>query len=98
MLLAQAERRLGIAERLAQIIPDWRDRERVTHLLPDIAIFFSNSKRRIHFLPNGFSGFAGPRMCACPLNGEHSSGKHQIATSTSAGKAGIVVENFPGNT
>jgi hypothetical protein len=36
MLLAQAERRLGIAERLAQVIPDRRDRERVTHLLPDI--------------------------------------------------------------
>jgi hypothetical protein len=36
MLLAQAERRLGIAERLAQVIPDRRDQDRVTHLLPDI--------------------------------------------------------------
>ena len=36
MLLAQAERRLGIAERLAQVIPDRRDPDRVTHLLPDI--------------------------------------------------------------
>src|SRR6202521_6105200 len=36
MLLAQAERRLGIAERLAAVIPDSRDPERVTHLLPDI--------------------------------------------------------------
>jgi Transposase DDE domain group 1 len=36
MLLAQAERRLGIAERLAAVIPDERDPERVTHLLPDI--------------------------------------------------------------
>jgi len=36
MLLAQAERRLGIAERLAQVIPDRRDQNRVTHLLPDI--------------------------------------------------------------
>src|SRR5260370_7133143 len=36
MLLAQAERRLGIAERLAAVIPDGRDPERVTHLLPDI--------------------------------------------------------------
>jgi hypothetical protein len=36
MLLAQAERRLGIAERLAQVIPDRRDRDRVIHLLPDI--------------------------------------------------------------
>ena len=36
MLLAQADRRLGIAERLAQVIPDGRDPDRVTHLLPDI--------------------------------------------------------------
>ena len=36
MLLAQAERRLGIAERLAQVIPDGRDQDRVIHLLPDI--------------------------------------------------------------
>ena len=36
MLLAQADRRLGIAERLARVIPDGRDQERVTHLLPDI--------------------------------------------------------------
>jgi len=36
MLLAQAERRLGLAERLAQVIPDRRDQDRVTHLLPDI--------------------------------------------------------------
>src|SRR5579863_1672592 len=36
MLLAQADRRLGIAERLARMIPDGRDQGRVTHLLPDI--------------------------------------------------------------
>jgi hypothetical protein len=36
MLLAQAERRLGIAEQLARVIPDRRDQDRVTHLLPDI--------------------------------------------------------------
>src|SRR4249919_938880 len=36
MLLAQADRRLGIAERLARVIPDGRDPDRVTHLLPDI--------------------------------------------------------------
>ena len=36
MLLAQADRRLGIAERLARAIPDARDPDRVTHLLPDI--------------------------------------------------------------
>jgi hypothetical protein len=34
MLLAQAERRLGIAERLAAFIPDWRDPGRVTHAIP----------------------------------------------------------------
>ena len=36
MLLAQADRRLGIAERLARAIPDGRDPDRVTHPLPDI--------------------------------------------------------------
>jgi hypothetical protein len=36
MLLAQAERRLGIADQLARVIPDDRDADRVTHLLPDI--------------------------------------------------------------
>ncbi len=36
MLLAQADRRIGIADRLAAVIPDGRDPDRVTHLLPDI--------------------------------------------------------------
>jgi hypothetical protein len=36
MLLAQAERRLGIAERLARFIPDRRDPGRVTHVIPDM--------------------------------------------------------------
>jgi hypothetical protein len=36
MLLALAEQRLGIAKRLAAVIPDGRDATRVTHLLPDI--------------------------------------------------------------
>src|SRR6266480_196354 len=36
MLLAQAERHLGIADRLARVIPDRRDQDQVTHLLPDI--------------------------------------------------------------
>src|SRR3954467_12284537 len=36
MLLAQAERRLGIADQLARVIPDERDASRVIHLLPDI--------------------------------------------------------------
>ena len=34
MLLAQAERRLGIAERLARFIPDRRTPERVKHTIP----------------------------------------------------------------
>src|SRR5437764_8360505 len=36
MLLGQADRRLGIGERLAQAIPDARDPDRITHLLSDI--------------------------------------------------------------
>ncbi len=36
MLLAQAERQLGIADQLARVIPDERDADRVVHLLPDI--------------------------------------------------------------
>src|SRR6202035_1576713 len=36
MLLAQAERRLGIAERLAQVIPDPRDQDPGTPLPPAI--------------------------------------------------------------
>ncbi|WP_244627627.1 transposase, partial [Microvirga tunisiensis] len=36
MLLAQAERRLGIANRLARLIPDRRDPGRVTHAIPDM--------------------------------------------------------------
>jgi len=36
MLLAQADRQFGVADRLARMIPDVRDQDRVTHLLPDI--------------------------------------------------------------
>lgn len=36
MLLAQAERRLGIAEQLAAVIPDGRDPDRIIHRLGDI--------------------------------------------------------------
>lgn len=36
MLLAQAERRLGIAVRLAAFIPDRRDPARVTHAMADM--------------------------------------------------------------
>jgi hypothetical protein len=36
MLLAQAERRLGIAERLARLIPDQRDPTRVRHAVADM--------------------------------------------------------------
>ena len=34
MLLAMAERRLGVAERLARLFPDRRDPTRITHTLP----------------------------------------------------------------
>lgn len=36
MLLAMAERRLGIASRLARLMPDRRDPARVTHTLADM--------------------------------------------------------------
>jgi len=36
MLLAAAERRLGLAERLAAVIRDPRDRDRITHAMADI--------------------------------------------------------------
>jgi hypothetical protein len=36
LLLAQAERRLGIVDRLAALIPDGRDPSRVLHSLSDI--------------------------------------------------------------
>jgi hypothetical protein len=36
MLLSQAERRLGLAERFAAVISDERDASRVIHQLPDI--------------------------------------------------------------
>jgi hypothetical protein len=36
MLLSQAERRLGIAERLARFIPDRRDPTRVRHAVADM--------------------------------------------------------------
>ena len=36
MLLAEAERRLGIADRLARVIPGERAADRVARLLPDI--------------------------------------------------------------
>ena len=36
LLLAEAERRLGLADKLAAVIADGRDPSRVTHTLPDI--------------------------------------------------------------
>jgi hypothetical protein len=36
MLLAQVERRLGLAERLAALVPDRRDPARITHTLADL--------------------------------------------------------------
>jgi hypothetical protein len=56
MLLAQAERRLGLAERLAQVIPDRRDQDRVTHLLPDI-------RNRCRFLRTTPSPADGRNAC-----------------------------------
>ena len=38
MLLALAERRLGIVERLARLIPDRRDPTRITHTLERFAL------------------------------------------------------------
>ncbi|NGM37992.1 MULTISPECIES: IS1380 family transposase [Methylobacterium] len=38
LLLAQAARRLGIAEKLAAVIPDGRDPSRVVHPLPEIVL------------------------------------------------------------
>jgi hypothetical protein len=36
MVLAEAERRLGIAEKLSAVMADARDPMRVVHLMPDI--------------------------------------------------------------
>ncbi len=36
MLLSMAERRLGVAERLARYFPDRRDPARITHTLADM--------------------------------------------------------------
>lgn len=36
MLLALADRQLGLADRLAAVIPDWRDPGRVIHSLADM--------------------------------------------------------------
>src|SRR5690242_14896305 len=69
MLLAQAERRLGIAERLAQVIPDRRDQDRVTHLLPDIL------RARIFAIACGYetptisTGCAATRPSSSPAGG-----------------------------
>jgi len=38
MLLAEAARRMGIAEKLAAVIPDRRDPARVVHRLPEILL------------------------------------------------------------
>ena len=38
MLLAEAARRMGIAEKLAAVIPDPRDPTRVVHPLPEILL------------------------------------------------------------
>jgi hypothetical protein len=38
MLLAMAERRLGVADRLARCFPDRRDPARITHTLFDMIL------------------------------------------------------------
>jgi len=50
MLLAQAERRLGIADRLAAVIPDGRDADRVVHLLPDSSLRVCSSAQVMIFV------------------------------------------------
>jgi hypothetical protein len=58
MLLSQAERRLGLAERLAAVIPDDRDASRVTHRLPDIL------RARIFAIACGYEDADDPRPAA----------------------------------
>ena len=36
LLVREADRRLGLSERLAACIPDWRDPDGITHTLPDL--------------------------------------------------------------
>lgn len=51
MLLAQAERRLGIAERLARFIPDERDPARVRHAVADNCLLFGEDTIFIQEIP-----------------------------------------------
>ena len=65
MLLAQAERRLGVAERLAAMIPDGRDASRVIHLLPDIL------RARIFAIACGYEDADDLDPAAIELCGRH---------------------------
>src|SRR4051794_36050328 len=47
LLLAAIEQRLGIAERLADCIEDWRDPDRVLHGLAEM-IRFDDTEDRVH--------------------------------------------------
>ena len=59
-MLSQAERRLGLAERLAAVIPDGRDASRVIHRLPDIL------RARMFAIACGYEDAHHPdrRLCA----------------------------------
>src|SRR5580693_4477967 len=65
MLLAQADHRLGIAERLARAIPDGRDPDRVTHLRPDIL------RARIFAIACGYEDADDLDPAAIELCGRH---------------------------
>lgn len=55
MLLAMAERRLGVAERLARCFPDRRDSARITHTLADMI------RARIFAIGCGYEDAGEPR-------------------------------------
>ena len=58
MLLAMADRRLGIAERLARCFPDRRDRLRITHTLADMV------RARIFAIACGYEDADDLDVCA----------------------------------
>jgi hypothetical protein len=87
MLLAQAERRLGIADQLARVIPDERDVDRVVYLLPDIL------RARIFAIACGYEdasiGCASIRrsswlVAACPIGRDPSRSRQSRAGRTRA--------------
>src|SRR3984893_10339539 len=69
MLLAQAERRLGIADQLAREIPDERDADRVVHLLPDICALGSSPSPAATRTPTILIGCGSTRRSSWPAGG-----------------------------